>query len=85
MNATFSQLVQIHADAGVLDHYNVRLLGTPLDTIRKAEDRELFKQFLLSIGEPVPLSETVRSIQEARATLTRVGLPMVIRPAAVKA
>src|SRR5881392_4238107 len=35
------------ADAGVLDRYNVRLLGTPLETIRKAEDRELFKQLLL--------------------------------------
>ena len=38
------------ADAGVLERYNVRLLGTPLDTIRKAEDRELFKELLQEIG-----------------------------------
>ncbi|MBI4236342.1 MAG: carbamoyl phosphate synthase large subunit, partial [Chloroflexi bacterium] len=42
------------AEAGVLGRYSVRLLGTPLETIRKAEDRELFKEMLLAIGEPVP-------------------------------
>src|SRR3990172_6279235 len=45
------------ADAGVLDKYGVRLLGTPLETIRKAEDRELFKQLLEEIGEPAPDSQ----------------------------
>src|SRR5437870_1359743 len=49
------------AEAGILDRYNVRLLGSPLDTIRKAEDRELFKQLLISIDEPVPPSATVQS------------------------
>ena len=44
------------ADAGVLEKYNVRVLGTPIETIRTAEDRELFKQLLDSIGEPVPPS-----------------------------
>jgi len=47
------------ADAGVLDKYNVRSLGTPIDTIRKAEDRQLFKDMLEEIGEPLPESETV--------------------------
>ena len=42
------------ADAGVLEQYDVRLLGTPLETIRNAEDRELFKQLLADIDEPVP-------------------------------
>src|SRR5579862_5468762 len=42
------------ADAGVLDRYGVRMLGTPLATIRQAEDRELFKELLLQIDEPVP-------------------------------
>src|SRR5438477_1447658 len=54
------------ADAGVLDRYNVRLLGTPLETIRKAEDRELFKRLLEEIGEPVPQSEVVNTLEEAR-------------------
>src|SRR3989337_2439752 len=69
------------ADAGVLDRYNVRLLGTPIATIRKAEDRDLFKQLLDSIGEPVPESEIVTTMDEAHAVAARMGLPLVIRPA----
>src|SRR5512136_3225425 len=42
------------ADAGILDKYNVRMLGTPLETIKKAEERSLFKRLLVDIGEPVP-------------------------------
>src|SRR5512140_3373313 len=41
------------ADAGILEKYDVRLLGTPLDTIKRAEDRELFKRMLQELGEPV--------------------------------
>ncbi|UCG84436.1 MAG: carbamoyl-phosphate synthase large subunit, partial [Dehalococcoidia bacterium] len=69
------------ADAGILDKYNVRSLGTPIDTIRKAEDRELFKQMLIDIGEPVPESATVNSLEEAREAAEAIGLPVVIRPA----
>ena len=69
------------ADAGILDKYGVRLLGTPLDTIKQAEDRDLFRQLLLDLGEPVPPSATVHSMEEARATLEWLGLPAVIRPA----
>ncbi|MCL5960345.1 MAG: carbamoyl-phosphate synthase large subunit [Chloroflexi bacterium] len=69
------------ADAGVLDRFGVRLLGTPLETIKKAEDRELFKNLLREIDEPVPLSKTVYSLNEARDFLEEVGLPVVIRPA----
>ena len=69
------------ADAGVLDKYNVRSLGTPIQTIRNAEDRELFKQLIISIGEPVPPSATVTSLREARRVAREIGLPVVIRPA----
>ena len=69
------------AEAGVLDKYNVRLLGTPLETIRKAEDRELFRQLLKDIGEPVPDSATVTSLGEARLVADIFGLPLVVRPA----
>ncbi|MGD0765048.1 MAG: carbamoyl-phosphate synthase large subunit [Dehalococcoidia bacterium] len=69
------------AEAGVLDKYNVRLLGTPLETIRKAEDRELFRQLLRDIGEPAPESATVTSMGEARLVLDLFGLPLVVRPA----
>jgi carbamoyl-phosphate synthase large subunit len=69
------------ADAGVLDKYNVRVLGTPIQTIRNAEDRELFKQLLIKIGEPVPRSETVNTMEEGRQVAKEIGLPVVIRPA----
>jgi len=69
------------ADAGILDKYNVKSLGTPIQTIRDAEDRELFKQLLAKIGEPVPESATVKDLKGARKTARRIGLPVVIRPA----
>ncbi|MEA1958690.1 MAG: carbamoyl-phosphate synthase large subunit [Chloroflexota bacterium] len=69
------------ADAGVLDKYNVRALGTPIDTIRKAEDRDLFKQMLADIGEPVPESAIATGMKEAQEAVEAIGLPVVIRPA----
>ena len=68
-------------DAGVLDHYGVRMLGTSLETIRKAEDRELFRQLLAEIGEPAPEGATVTSLSAAREVAERIGLPLVVRPA----
>jgi len=68
------------ADAGVLDKYNVRALGTPIETIKKAEERSLFKQLLLDIGEPVPQSKTVKSVDEALELVRSIGLPLIVRP-----
>lgn len=72
--------VKLH-EAGILDRYGVELLGTPLTAIKNAEDRELFKNFILSIGEPVPESEIVRDLESAREFAKKVGLPLVVRPA----
>ncbi len=69
------------ADAGVLERYGVRMLGTPLETIRTAEDRERFRQLLIDLGEPVPVSETVTSLDEAQRVARTIGLPLVVRPA----
>ena len=69
------------ADAGVLDRYNVRLLGTPLDTIRRSEDRDFFRSFLHEIGEPEPQNFTASSPEEARRLGRQIGLPLVVRPA----
>jgi len=69
------------ADAGVLDKYNVKSLGTPIQTIRMAEDRELFKQMLINIGEPMPESATVNTLEQAREVAKKIGLPLIIRPA----
>jgi carbamoyl-phosphate synthase large subunit len=69
------------AESGVLERYGVRLLGTPLSAIQQAEDREAFKQLLLSIGEPVPESITAHAVDEALAFGARIGYPLVVRPA----
>ena len=69
------------AEAGTLERYNVRLLGTPLRTIKLAEDRELFKQAMLEIGEPVPESAIVRDIDSGLAFAARTGYPLIVRPA----
>jgi len=68
------------ADAGILDKYGVRLLGTPLETIKKAEERSLFKQLIVDIGEPVPESDTVHSVAEAKELAESIGLPLIVRP-----
>lgn len=69
------------AESGVLDECGVRLLGTPLEAIKKAEDRELFKKAMEAIGEPVPRSAIVSSLQEAERFAREAGLPLIVRPA----
>jgi carbamoyl-phosphate synthase large subunit len=70
------------AEDGALDEYSVTLLGTPLQTIKQAEDRELFKQLLLGLGLAVPPSKTVTTVVDALDfTESEIGLPVVIRPA----
>ena len=69
------------AEAGILDKYNVRLLGTPIKSIKLAEDRDEFRQLLHAINEPTPESFIVNSWTEAKKPLEKLGLPLVIRPA----
>ncbi len=69
------------AEAGVLERYDVRLIGSTLNTIKLAEDRELFRDLLVSIGEPTPESAIVESWEDAVAARQRIGLPLVVRPA----
>jgi carbamoyl-phosphate synthase large subunit len=69
------------AEAGVLDQYGVLLLGTPLEAIRRAEDRQLFKEMLQEIREPVPDSEVVQTVAAALDFAGRCGYPVVVRPA----
>ncbi len=66
---------------GFLTREGVRLLGVNLNTIEKAEDRQLFKELMLELGEPVPESKTVNAIDQARDFKNEVGLPLIIRPA----
>jgi carbamoyl-phosphate synthase large subunit len=67
-------------EAGVLERFGVRFLGTSLQAIRKAEDRAAFKDLLLQIREPVPDSRAVSSVEEALAFVAEIGLPVVVRP-----
>ena len=69
------------AEAGILDKYNVTLLGTPLESIKKAEDRDLFKETMRRIGQPVPESVVCENAEQARAFRDRKGYPLIIRPA----
>ncbi|MBP5450045.1 MAG: carbamoyl-phosphate synthase large subunit [Spirochaetales bacterium] len=69
------------SEKGILERNNVRLLGTPLETIKKAEDREMFKALMGEINEPVPPSAIVTSIDEAIKFAEEIGYPVVVRPA----
>jgi carbamoyl-phosphate synthase large subunit len=75
------------AKAGVLEKYNVRLIGTPLEAIEMAEDRELFRDLLDRIGQPYAPSHIVEGATDeereaaARKALETIGLPAIIRPA----
>ncbi|MGH7865876.1 MAG: carbamoyl-phosphate synthase large subunit, partial [Candidatus Binataceae bacterium] len=68
------------AEAGVLDRHRVELIGAKLAAIKKAEDRDLFKQAMLNIGLQVPQSAVARSIDDAQRIIKPLGLPVIIRP-----
>lgn len=69
------------AKAGVLDKYNVKLLGSSLHAIQHAEDRELFKEAMEEIHQPVPESEIFEELEPAVAFADKIGYPVIIRPA----
>ncbi len=69
------------AEQGILEKYNVKLLGTPLSAIRKAEDREEFRNLMREINEPVPESWIVESPEQLQEVLDKVPYPCIIRPA----
>lgn len=69
------------AKEGFLKRHNVRLLGASPDTIDKAEDRQLFKDTMMEIGEPVVPSTVVNDVQSAVDFASEIGYPVIIRPA----
>ena len=68
-------------EAGILAKNNVRLIGTTPLTIKKAEDREMFKETMEKINEPVAPSEIVESLEDGLAVAEKIGYPVVLRPA----
>ena len=69
------------AKKGILEECGVEILGTSFESIEQAEDRELFKELCISLGEPVLPSEVVNSIEEAVKVAKEIGYPLVLRPA----
>lgn len=69
------------ANAGVLEKYNVKLLGSSLHAIQHAEDRELFKEAMQEIHQPVPESEIFEDLEPAVEFANKIGYPVIIRPA----
>ncbi len=68
------------AESGVLERHGVRLIGADREAIRKAEDRKLFKQAMLSIGLEVPRSGLAYTVAEALAAAADLGFPVIVRP-----
>ncbi len=66
---------------GILQEYNVALLGAQIDSIRKAEDREAFKNLMKEIGEPIPESDIVSNLEDAKKFAQKIGFPIIVRPA----
>ncbi len=69
------------ANSGILTEYNVEILGTDLQAINRAEDRELFRELMMEINEPVPESNIVHTVDEAVSFANKIGYPLVVRPA----
>lgn len=69
------------ARKGVLDECRVELLGTNAEAIEKAEDRELFKELCIELGEPIIESEIATTIEEVIAATNKIGYPVILRPA----
>ena len=69
------------AESGFLEAHGVKLLGTTALTIKKAEDREMFKETMEKIGEPVAASDVVENVEDGVKFAEKIGFPVVLRPA----
>jgi carbamoyl-phosphate synthase large subunit len=78
---TALNLAMALAEAGVFERYDARLLGTPLEAIRMAEDREAFRDLLDRIGQPYAPSWIVENDDDVDTALREIGLPAIVRPA----
>ena len=69
------------AEDGILRECNVEILGTDLSAIKKAEDRDLFRELMFELKQPIPESEIVNTVEEAVAFANTIGYPIIVRPA----
>ncbi|MGD9569582.1 MAG: carbamoyl-phosphate synthase large subunit [Sedimentibacter sp.] len=68
-------------DKGILNKYGVRVIGTSVESIKMGEDRELFKDVMHKIGEPIINSEIVTNLEHGKEVAIKIGYPIIIRPA----
>ncbi|WP_411747308.1 carbamoyl-phosphate synthase large subunit [Psychrobacillus psychrotolerans] len=68
-------------ESGILDELGIEILGTKLEAIHKAEDRDLFRTLMNELNEPVPDSDIIHNLEEAKAFVERIGYPVIVRPA----
>ncbi|MBT2694301.1 carbamoyl phosphate synthase large subunit [Bacillus sp. ISL-55] len=69
------------SEEGILEKYNVKVLGTSVASIKQGEDREAFRSLMHELNEPVPESEIVHIVEEAVAFAEKIGFPLIVRPA----
>ncbi|MFD2630228.1 carbamoyl-phosphate synthase (glutamine-hydrolyzing) large subunit [Oceanobacillus kapialis] len=72
--------VQLY-EQGILDQYGVQVLGTPVKAIQNGEDRNLFRNLMLEINEPIPESKIIQSLEEGLNFIRTIGFPVILRPA----
>ena len=68
-------------EKGILSEYNVKLLGTQISSIKRGEDRELFKETMEKINQPIPESTIVETVMAACEFAKKIGYPLIVRPA----
>ncbi|MFX3674167.1 MAG: carbamoyl-phosphate synthase large subunit [Paenisporosarcina sp.] len=68
-------------ESGILKELNIEILGTKLEAIHKAEDRDLFRTLMNELAEPVPESDIIHNLEEAYTFVNRIGYPVIVRPA----
>lgn len=69
------------SDAGILDKYNVKVIGTSIDSIKEGEDRELFRDMMNRINEPVIESDIITDLEAGVQYAAKIGYPVIVRPA----
>ena len=72
--------VELH-DAGILDKYNVKMIGTSVESIKKGEDRDTFREVMRQINQPVVVSDIVTNLEDGLEFANKIGYPVVARPA----
>ncbi|MDU2115190.1 MAG: carbamoyl-phosphate synthase large subunit [Peptoniphilus lacydonensis] len=69
------------AEKGILDKYGIKVIGTDIEAIKKGEDRDIFRNTMKKIGEPIIESEIATTLEEGKKIAKEIGYPLVIRPA----